>query len=228
MPVKRDWVLNLELDQVLKSQGADPAKIRKRNPRLVEVAQQALEMGLSYVETTVAYRRLAIAARTHDRVRLEGGYILSGKTIARLLAPAEQAVIAVCTIGGKLETYISQVISEDPPLGLALDGLGSAAIETLAEQACAYFADQAALDGMEATVPLGPGVEGWPVDPGQKQIFTIVDAQEAGVSLSPSSMMLPQKSLSLVIGLGEQVETTGKVCDYCSLRLTCRYKDHYA
>lgn len=227
MPVKRDWVLNLDIDQVLKNQGADPAALRKRNPRLVQVAECALDAGLSLIEPAAAYQRLTITARTHERVRLEGGGILSGKTIAQLLAPASQAVIAVCTIGGRLESYVSQVLSEDPPLGLALDGLGSAAIETLAEEACAYFGKQAASDGLKATIPLSPGVEGWDVEPGQRQIFEIVEAGEAGVSLTSSSMMLPQKSLSLVIGLGEHVEPSGKVCDYCTLRATCRYQDHY-
>ncbi len=228
MPVKRDWSLNLDVDQVLKNQGADPQTLRKRNPRLVQIAQDALDIGFPFIETAVAYQRLAISARTHERVRLEGGQVLSGKTIAKLLAPAKEAVIAVCTIGSRLEAYVSKVIAEDPPMGLALDGVGSAAIEALAEQACAYFGDQAASDGLEATVPLGPGVEDWPVDPGQKQIFDIVEAQEAGVRLSSTCMMSPQKSLSLVIGLGEQVENNGKVCDYCTLRLTCRYKEHYA
>ncbi len=134
----------------------------------------------------------------------------------------------MCTIGGKLESYISQILPQNPPLGLARDGLGSAAIETLAEEACAYFGKQAASDGFEASIPLGPGVEGWPVETGQKQIFDIVEADEAGVTLTSASMMLPQKSLSLVIGLGEHVDATGRVCDYCTLRLTCRYQDHYA
>jgi hypothetical protein len=228
MPVKRDWRLNLDVDQVLKNQGADPAALRKRGTRLVEVAQRALEVGGPLLEPAAAYRQLRINSCTHEQVRLEGGRLLSGKTIARLLAPAEQAVIVVCTIGSMLETFMAEVLSEDPSFGLALDSLGSAAIETLAEEVCAYFGEQAASTDLQATVPLGPGVEGWPFERGQRQIFDIVEAHEAGVTLTPSSMMLPLKSLSMIIGLGENVENTGKVCDYCTLRATCRYQDHYA
>jgi hypothetical protein len=228
MPVKRDWIMNLDVDQVLRNQGADPALLRKRSPRLAEVAQRALEVGSPLLEPAAAYRQLKVAACTHEQVRLEGGYLLSGKTIAQLLAPTEQVVVAVCSIGSMLETYVSEILPEDPVLGLALDGVGSAAINTLAEEACAFFAEQASTNGLKATVPLGPGVEGWPFERGQSQIFDIVNAQEAGVILTSSSMMLPQKSLSLVIGFGEQVDGSGKVCDYCTLRATCRYQDHYA
>jgi len=228
MPIKRDWILNLDVDQVLKNQGADPAALRKRSPRLAEVAQRALEAGSSLLEPVAAYRQLKIVSCTHTRVRLEGGYLLSGKTMAQLLGPAEQAVIVVCTIGGMLEAYASEVMPQDPLFGLALDGLGSAAIETLAEQVCAFFGEQAASRGLQATVPLSPGVEGWPFKHGQSQIFGIVEAREAGVVLTPSSMMIPIKSLSLVIGLGEHVDSSGKVCNYCTLRATCRYQDQYA
>jgi hypothetical protein len=227
MPVKRDWVLNLKVDQVLQNQGADPSALRKRNPRLAEIAQQALDVGCSLLEPATAYQQLKILSCTHEQVRLEGGHIISGKTITGLLGPAEHAVIVVCTIGPMLETFVSEILSEDPVLGLALDGLGSAAIETLAEEVCAYFGKQADLEGLQATIPLGPGVDGWPVERGQNQIFEIVEAQEIGVTLTSSSMMTPQKSLSMVIGLGKHVDSSGKVCDYCLLRSTCRYQDHY-
>ncbi len=227
MPVKKDWVLSLDVDQVLKNQGANAAALKKRNPRLAEVAQRAIDTGCSLLEPAAAYSRLKVLSCTHEQVRLEGGHFLSGKTISQMLAPAEQAVVVICTIGGMLEAFISEVMPEDPIFGLALDGYGSAAIETLAEEACAYIAAQAASDGLKATVPLGPGIEGWPVEPGQGQIFAIAPAQEAGVNLTSSSLMLPQKSLSLVIGLGKDIDSSGKVCDYCTLRETCRYQEHY-
>lgn len=228
MPVKRDWILNLTVDQVLRNQGADPAALRKRSPKLAEIAQQALEVGSALLEPAAAYQQFKIASRTHEQVRLEGGHLLSGKTIARLLATSEEAVVVVCTIGGMLETYVSEILPEDPLMGLALDSLGSAAIETLAEEACAFFASQASSRGMQATLPLGPGAEGWQVERGQRQIFDMVEAGQAGVLLNPSSMMTPQKSLSLVIGLGKSIDTSGKICDYCTLRATCRYQEHYA
>ncbi len=227
MPVIRDWKLNLDIDQVLRNQGANPKALRQRNPRLAQIAQQAINEGMPLIEPAAAYQRLKIVSRTHERVRLEGNHLLNGKTVAALLAPADQAVIVVCTIGDRLESYISKVFTKDPPLGLALDGLGSAAIETLAELVCAYFGNQAAAAGLEATIPLGPGAEGWPVETGQKQIFSTVEAEEAGVRLTDSNMMLPQKSLSLVIGLGAHIESSAKVCDYCTLRATCRYQEYY-
>jgi hypothetical protein len=40
--------------------------------------------------------------------------------------------------------------------------------------------------------------------------------------------MIPRKSLSMVVGLGSDMERSGRACDYCSMQETCRYQDHYA
>ena len=68
---------------------------------------------------------------------------------------------------------------------------------------------------------------GWEVDPGQRQVFALLDAAQVGVRLTSSYMMSPNKSLTLVLGMGENLTTQGRTCDYCSLKETCRYQDHY-
>jgi len=69
---------------------------------------------------------------------------------------------------------------------------------------------------------------GWPVDKGQPQIFTLLDAAEIGVKLTPSYLMLPRKSLSLAIGIGSNVLVEGTTCDYCTMKDTCQYQNHYS
>jgi hypothetical protein len=39
--------------------------------------------------------------------------------------------------------------------------------------------------------------------------------------------MVPLKSLSMVLGSGPEVDNSGRVCDYCTLKNSCRYQDHY-
>jgi hypothetical protein len=68
---------------------------------------------------------------------------------------------------------------------------------------------------------------GWPVEQGQPQIFDLLDADEIGVRLTESMMMVPRKSLTFVLGIGKKLIAGGRTCDYCSLKGTCRYRDHY-
>jgi len=57
---------------------------------------------------------------------------------------------------------------------------------------------------------------------------TQIERQQIGVCVTPTWVMLPRKSLSMVLGIGMRMVEAGKTCDYCTLRETCRYQDHYA
>ena len=48
-----------------------------------------------------------------------------------------------------------------------------------------------------------------------------------GVELTGSSLMLPVKTISLILGVGEDMNADGSTCDFCSMRERCQYRDHY-
>lgn len=93
-------------------------------------------------------------------------------------------------------------MKSDLVYALALDGLGSAGVESLANAACRQFEIEAEEQHLEATIPLSPGMIDWSVEEGQPQIFDLLPAEEIGVKLTPSWVMIPRKSLSMVMGIG--------------------------
>jgi hypothetical protein len=227
MEIIHDWDLQLDVDQVLLGQGAAPATIRARNPALVRAAEWALVEGLPLIQPVVQVHELAVEKVTHEKLKLDGGGVLSGSLVIQHLAGAQRIVVMLCTIGPQLEEVVSELIHSDAVLGLALDGVGTAAVETLATQASSLYEERARVLGWQTSIPLSPGMVGWEVDPGQRQVFALLDAPKVGVRLTSSYMMSPNKSLTLVLGMGENIATQGRTCDYCSLKETCRYQDHY-
>jgi hypothetical protein len=227
MPVLRDWNLIIDADKVLWGQGADPAVLRARKPQLVAVAEAAIAEGRRLLDPVVIYRRIAVEGLRHERLLLADDGSLCGPLIAKHLSNASQVVTAICTVGQKLTDYAATMFRADPVRGLALDGLASAATEALGEAACQHFEAVATAEGLAASMPLNPGMIGWPLHEGQCQIFSLVSGDEIGVQLTPSGLMAPVKSLSFVIGFGRELDRTGRSCDYCTMRATCRYKDHY-
>jgi hypothetical protein len=228
MPVLTNLSIQLSVDQILHKEGVDPEIAARKNPKLISIAEHALQTGLALIKPVVAYRRLKVKSLKHERVLLEDGGMLVGKLVAFHLGPAQQAVVMICTIGRELENYASAVLPNDPAYGFALDALGTAAVEALTVSACHHFGELGSAEGMKTTLPISPGMDGWDTARGQAQIFALVQPIEAGVELTSSGMMVPQKSLAFVIGLGEDVENNGRVCDYCSMRYSCRYQDQYA
>ncbi len=227
MPILKGIPLNFDVDQILKAQGADPQIIRQRKPRLVEIATSALEQSLPFLDSRVIFRELNVLSVKHEHLLLEDHNELKGKLIAQHLSSAEKIIAVLCTIGSKLEEYSFKKIKTDPVLGLALEGVGSAAVEALANSVCTYFGKKAAEENLETTIPLNPGMIGWSVKEGQSQIFKLLNAEELEITLTSSYLMLPRKTLSMVIGVGANIKAGGKTCDYCHMKETCRYKDQY-
>jgi len=234
MPILDKWDLQLTTDHVLRAQGADPEVIRSRRPNLVISTEEALVKAEPLLQPLVLYEKYHVKAFTHERLDLvphnddQGKYTLSSQLIAQKLSSAQEIIVVLCTIGSDLDHSVSSLFKVDPIIALAMDGVGSAAVEMLAIQACNYFEKQIFNEGQKATIPLNPGMVGWPLEIGQPQIFSLLDSESINVSLTESCMMVPNKSLSLVIGIGEDVSSTGSSCEYCNLNGICRYQNHYA
>jgi hypothetical protein len=227
MPILQEWDLAIGVDQVLRGQGADPEAIRSRRPTLVSLAERALAESTALIKPKVLYRSLEVESLQHQRLVLSAGAHLAGELISQHLAAAERVIVMLCTIGSGLEELASHHMQHDMLYGLALDGLGSAAVETLANAACSYIEKQAEAEGINTTIPLSPGMIGWTVAEGQKQVFRLLDGSQIGVHLMESRVMIPKKSVSIALGLGADALQEGRACDYCSMKETCRYQDHY-
>jgi len=216
--------LAVDVDAVLRAQGADPATVRTRSRRLVAHAERAVVEGAALLAPTVAQNRRAITAVRHDQIRLEGGALLSGPLVTRELGKAQEVVAIIVTIGDRLEALVSNLIAAEPAFALALDGFGSAAVQAVADTACERIRVEAAVAGMQTTLPLSPGMVGWDLGTGQRQIMALLGESNASVRLTRSSLMLPKKSLSMVLGIGIEVTAEGSVCDLCNLADTCRHR----
>lgn len=220
-----DWELEIDVDMVLRGQGADPAVVRQRRPRLVEIAAHALTEGMQLMQSSVVYRILMVQNLRHETMLLEGGAKLTGTLIAEQMAQAQQVAVMVCTLGKALEDRISILMQSDPLLAFALDGFGTAAMESLGAGICSKLEAEARERGSYASIPLNPGIIGWPVDVGQPQIFSLLDTSPIGVALNDSFQMIPRKSTSMILGISSSPFNAGRTCDFCGLLETCRYQN---
>lgn len=216
-----DWPLTITIDDVLRGQGTDPRVVHTRSPALVDIAGQALQAGQAYLHPQAVMRQSKVLSSHHAGLQTEHGR-LNSPTIAHLLGSASHVVGVVCTIGADLEQLIGRTLSTDAALAHALDGLANAAVEQLTVRLCTHIAEQAAGQGWQASTPFSPGVSDWPVDTGQRELFSLVDASSIGVHLSPAGLMSPLKSASFMVGLGREMDQSPP-CSICTLRDRCHY-----
>ncbi|HYX22413.1 MAG TPA: hypothetical protein VFA98_16335, partial [Thermoanaerobaculia bacterium] len=131
-------------------------------------------------------------------------------------------------LGETLERRVSRMFGRDLSFAFALDAFGSAAIEALARSAAEDLRECARPAGEALTRPVSPGMEGFDLARGQREIFAILGGDAAGVRLLPSGGMTPRKSLTLVFGVGGGAEEGGGLCDPCPARPGCRFRALHA
>jgi hypothetical protein len=219
--------LQINTDAVLRAQGADPAIIRSRSPYLVEIADQALANAQRWLEPKILSRQLEVKSIYHEKLELEGGISLSGSLVTQHLAASQSVIAILCTVGPKVEEYASMLMETNLLLGLAIDAVGSAGGQALANAVCRSIENRVAENCLKTTIPLSPGMIGWPVEEGQEFIFKLLEAKKIGVELTSHYLMIPRKTLSMLIGIGPEAGIKGYTCDYCNMNKMCRYQDHY-
>ena len=226
MPVIRDIPLSLNTREVLRREGfRGHSKIRPEIKSLI-LELLASVKNAHLLEPTMAYEIYSITEISHRQLSLEGNLVVHGPLLPSLLPEAKELAVVVCTIGPKLEKQATDYFDRDEPLrGLLLDGIGSAAVDSLTEEVCKFMAGEASSHGYQVSSPINPGMPGLPITE-QWQLLKMVSAREIGVSLTSSGIMVPRKSTSMVMGIGPQMKTwtRAEVCAHCSLRKTCPYR----
>jgi hypothetical protein len=170
------------------------------------------------------YDTMPVREFRHHTVILEDGASFTGELVARALAGATEIALVVCTIGPALEERVSALFTAGNSLrALALDGAGIAALGQISQAVGEWICAEAETLGLRVGMRTSPGQEGWPLEQ-QLVLFDLLPAQEIGVRLTESCLMLPRKSVSFAVGLGTEMQADATACDYCSKRDRCRWR----
>ena len=152
--------LAIEAEHIHRGQGIDPDHLNARSPQLVQLAQRAVEIGKSVIEPIAVYRRLEVVEFQHERSHINEEHVLHGSLIVQHMAGVNAVFVVLCTIGNIIDSAIKAALESDPALALALDGYGSAAVETFANILCQQFEHEAAERAIQTSIPLSPGMIG--------------------------------------------------------------------
>lgn len=226
MPIIRNISLSLKTGEVLRREGfRGYSKIKPEIKFLIRELLASVRK-THLLEPAIAYEIYTITELSQRQLSLKGEPGVPDSLLSSVLPSAKELAIAVCTIGPRLEKQVTDYTSRGEPLrGMLLDGIGSAAVDSLTEEVCKFVAREASSRGYEASSPISPGMPGLPITE-QWQLLKMVPAGEIGVSLTSTGIMVPRKSVSMVIGIGPQMPkwTRAEVCARCHLKETCPYR----
>lgn len=145
-------------------------------------------------------------------------HFTTGKIIASCMKKAESIAFFIATAGVEFEALQKRLHEEgDIWNNFLTDAIGS----EIAEATVRFVADELERsvepDGLNISNSYSPGYCGWTVKEQQK-LFSLFPPKPCGVTLTDSSLMLPIKSVSGIIGLGSEVEKEAYSCEICTMK----------
>ncbi|OQB26666.1 MAG: Vitamin B12 dependent methionine synthase, activation domain [Chloroflexi bacterium ADurb.Bin180] len=222
MPILRDLPIVLTPELMYAHQGRS-ATARPLPEHARAAYRRAIEQALELAEPAALYELFDVASVDGKRLLLANGQALSSALIVQQLARAKRLAVAVCTVGARLPAASSEAFRHDDSLrGFLLDTAGSLAVGMVSLALLEHLAGLARDNGQSTSFSIAPGSAECTLED-QRVVFDLLPAQDIGVRLMDSLVMVPIKSVSLVVGIG--LDMPGQLdhsqCDFCPRRETC-------
>lgn len=142
-----------------------------------------------------------IAFQGSNSLLLEPGFTISSNDIFKLVKDCVSAYGFAVTIGPNLESKRDEYSnSKENSRALILDAIGSVAAEELAEITNKEISATAQKDGLKTTRRFSPGYGDWQLQ-NQKEFLKWLGADKIGIKLTENYQMLPEKSVSAILGV---------------------------
>ena len=139
-----------------------------------------------------------------------------GKIILRQLRGSEAYAFFICTSGVEFEAYQQRLKQQGDMVRVFIaDALGSVIAEHCADRMEEILQESIDKLGWHHTNRFSPGYCGWHVSQ-QQLLFPLFKGQTCGVKLTDSSLMVPIKSVSGIIGVGKEIRKLDYTCGLCN------------
>ncbi len=155
---------------------------------------------------------------------IEGKRFEAGKLITRQIKNATSLVLFICTAGEGIGQRSQGLLhGDDPAKGYVYDVLGSVTVETAMDKIQEQLRNELLASEIKISNRYSPGYCNWNVKD-QHNLFSFFPENHCGISLNSSALMHPIKSVSGVIGIGENVQFNKYHCEMCN-SATCIYRN---
>jgi len=136
---------------------------------------------------------------------------------------SDSVAIFLCTAGAEIGLRSRKAMQERDLLkGYIYDVIGSEIVEAAADLMQADLERNLLETGKKITNRYSPGYCGWDVAE-QHNLFELLPENFCDVKLTPSALMDPVKSVSGIIGIGENIKSNPYTCRMCGMK-DCVYR----
>lgn len=171
----------------------------------------------------LAQPRASLSFIYHPIVNLQSRQIIlnnivfeTGKIVSSMLRKSEVVVVFACTIGNGIEEASKDQMRLGNSLeGFIIDLVGSELAEGVADYLHNLLKEKLINSNYGLSNRYSPGYCNWSVT-GQHDLFSLMGENNCDIQLTPTSLMLPIKSVSGILGIGKHMQHIDYKCQLCT------------
>ena len=150
---------------------------------------------------------------------------LQGNDIWELLDGCKEAVLMAVTLGPEIDALLRKKSITDMADAVIMDACADTAIENVADHFEADLRKELKAEHLFLTDRFSPGYGDLPLST-QKKLCAVLDAErKIGLSLSPTFLMIPKKSVTAILGISDEEKPLRKRgCEVCARFQNCTYR----
>lgn len=203
-------------DEVLRYLGGAP-----EIPELGRLVDSVLEELPREVCPRSAVRRVSLQTG-EDFVEILGLRLLS-RALASSLAGCESGYLIAATLGTQADMLLRRYMAVDLPRAAVVQAACAAMLEAFLDQLCGQLNADERENDLFLLPRFSPGYGDWDLRE-QGKIFALMDLpRRLGVTLTQSFMMLPEKSVTALAGLGKAPHCPQSSCGNCE-KTDCAFR----
>ncbi|SKC40883.1 vitamin B12 dependent-methionine synthase activation domain-containing protein [Maledivibacter halophilus] len=219
--INREFIdLSIDKNEVLRYLGYDDKRVDDITDKIID---KCFEEILKIARTNFVYNIFEIN-RDDKNVFLNNSRIkLEGKDIYKHLEKSKKCAIMAVTLGSEVDKRIKYYSKMDLTKSIILDACSTAAIEALCDRVEALIKRISINNGFYTTKRYSPGYGDFPIEI-QPRILNLLDAQKhIGLTVTGSYILIPRKSVTALIGIGEEFQSKKVGCKDCNLYNNCLF-----
>lgn len=197
MPLLSHFIIELDKKTILKSLGLriSPEISQHAIDRLVDEEMAASH---SLIEPKGVYETFPISIEKEYTVDIKRGFRISSKKLSKWLGESKNLAVMAITIGDQMEKRASDLTNRgEAALALIVDAIGSHAVERIADLIERKISREA---NFRTKKRFSCGYSDWDLSD-QKKIVDLIGAEKIGISVTENSILVPEKSITAVIGI---------------------------
>lgn len=167
-----------------------------------EKLEATIAEGFSLCEAQGCWRRIPIVARTKDEIFLENRAVLKSRSLAGLLKDSFAVVLMASTVGPAIVDAASEAIAAgDGATAVILDAVGGQSADAAMNWINEFVRRQVSRSAERLTVQrFSPGFGDFSLE-NQNLLYSLLELDRLGLTLTPRSMLVPEKSVTAVTGI---------------------------